>query len=989
MQESSSELTNDRLDRLERRFDVLTAELAAATAGRDRAHDDISKLLEYFEFCLAEIGRLEGRLDSDVRSTLDRFEDELRVLKDRAATNSSELHTIRSDHQAFADIANGHAIHTSELLAELHNYEVDTRTASDDAVLEVAEVATDLRRAIAEVAGRDVVGRDDYAVLVELAEALEIAVGQTRVLADEAMSHSEAVEVSVAEVAGRDVVERVELESLSDRAGELDDRLVEVDATLGERFDTVNAKLGELDDEARKTAKAVYAERVSRVEAIDDVAAERERERARVDELIAGRVSATDASLDELRAAVAEVAGRDVVGRDDYAVLVELAEELEISVSEARVLADEAMSRSEAVEASVAEVAGRDVVERAELESLSDRAGELDDRLDVVAAERERERARVDELIAGRVSATDASLDELRAAVAEVAGRDVVGREDYAVLSEWTEELEIAVTQARVLANEAISRSEEVAEGRDALRNDLDDLVTERVDGLGAEVSALDERIEASDQALAELRGTIDEVGAREVVDMSDYQALTDATAEMDGRLNAVDARLASLDEDTKSSSKVIDALISERFETLVRGQSEDREALESLIAQRVDALDTAHGSLRAELDGLATQQSDRLGVEVEALDARLSESDRALRDLRASIGDVADREVVDVEDYEGLVAVAAELDARLSEVDTALSERITELSGKRDSDRVHFEAVVADHVSTLVAQREELRRELDDLVLEKVEALVVDRDKIRRDLERLVSEQAGEFGSGVTDLGGRLEASDAVLAELRVAIAEISQRDVVDRHEYDSVATLAEELELAVAEARVLAEQAIDQSKQTTTTASARHDELVERIELSETSMRTEQQEVVEHLESVEADLREQAKELLSATEETLELSIKAADKAEFAADSADGVRADHEDFVEGHLEVIDAQSERIALIEAQDELERTRSREVDIEFRDEIGELFERLAGVERAVADSAKDDDVIDLPEAEEPTGWQFERRGRWGDIPADKS
>ena len=876
MQESSSELTNDRLDRLERRFDVLTAELAAATAGRDRAHDDISKLLEYFEFCLAEIGRLEGRLDSDVRSTLDRFEDELRVLKDRAATNSSELHTIRSDHQAFADIANGHAIHTSELLAELHNYEVDTRTAADDAVLEVAEVATDLRRAIAEVAGRDVVGRDDYAVLVELAEALEIAVGQPRVLADEAMSHSEAVEVSVAEVAGRDVVERVELESLSDRAGELDDRLVEVDATLGERFDTVNAKLGELDDEARKTAKAVYAERVSRVEVIDDV-----------------------------------------------------------------------------------------------------------------AAERERERARVDELIAGRVSATDASLDELRAAVAEVAGRDVVGREDYAVLSEWTEELEIAVTQARVLANEAISRSEEVAEGRDALRNDLDDLVTERVDGLGAEVSALDERIEASDQALAELRGTIDEVGAREVVDMSDYQALTDATAEMDGRLNAVDARLASLDEDTKSSSKVIDALISERFQTLVRGQSEDREALESLIAQRVDALDTAHGSLRAELDGLVAQQSDRLGVEVEALDARLSESDRALRDLRASIGDVADREVVDVEDYEGLVAVAAELDARLSEVDTALSERITELSGKRDSDRVHFEAVVADHVSTLVAQREELRRELDDLVLEKVEALVVDRDKIRRDLERLVSEQAGEFGSGVTDLGGRLEASDAVLAELRVAIAEISQRDVVDRHEYDSVATLAEELELAVAEARVLAEQAIDQSKQTTTTASARHDELVERIELSETSMRTEQQEVVEHLESVEADLREQAKELLSATEETLELSIKAADKAEFAADSADGVRADHEDFVEGHLEVIDAQSERIALIEAQDELERTRSREVDIEFRDEIGELFERLAGVERAVADSAKDDDVIDLPEAEEPTGWQFERRGRWGDIPADKS
>ena len=130
------------------------------------------------------------------------------------------------------------------------------------------------------------------------------------------------------------------------------------------------------------------------------VAAESERDREWVDELIDGRVSATDASLDELRAAVAEVAGRDVVGRDDYAVLVELAEELEISVSEARVLADEAMSRSEAVEASVAEVADRDVVERAELE-------------------------RVDALIAGRVSATDASLDELRAAVAEVAGRDV------------------------------------------------------------------------------------------------------------------------------------------------------------------------------------------------------------------------------------------------------------------------------------------------------------------------------------------------------------------------------------------------------------------------------------------------------------------------------------------------------------------------------------------------------------------------------------
>ena len=494
-----------------------------------------------------------------------------------------------------------------------------------------------------------------------------------------------------------------------------------------------------------------------------------------------------------------------------------------------------------------------------------------------------------------------------------------------------------------------------------------------------------------------------------------------------------------------------------------------------------MDALGEEHGALRAELDALVSRQVDGMGEDMAVLHERLGDSETALVELRAAIDEISGKSEVEADDFEGLVAVAAELDARLNEVDAELMERLgaidkrvgavdfasrerfeavgalsSELAQNRSeledlisgrlqamsaeraqdrselealderidaltSDRAHIEGVVAEQVAALVAERDQLRVELDELIRERVDALIVDRNEVRQDLERLVAEQAGELGADVTSLGDRLEVSDGVIAELRSAIEEVSGRDVVDRAEYDSVTTLAEELELAVTEARLLADRAIDQLSEATTasdarhselveqfeanetsasashdalvarleTVDSRHDELLDRIEYAEASLNEQHNEVADHLEAVESDLREQSKALLSATEETLELSIKAADKAESAADNADGIRADHEDHIAAYLEEHEAQTERLNVLEEHDVSEGQRRRTVDKKFRTEIDQLVERLNHVERSVAEHSDPADIIDLPEPEAPGSWQFERRGRWGHSEAEQS
>ena len=140
---------------------------------------------------------------------------------------------------------------------------------------------------------------------------------------------------------------------------------------------------------------------------------------------------------------------------------------------------------------------------------------------------------------------------------------------------------------------------------------------------------------------------------------------------------------------------------------------------------------------------------------------------------------------------------------------------------------------------------------------------------------------------------------------------------------------------------------------------------------------------------EQIEQDLRTQSKELLSATQETVELSIKAADKAEAAADNADGIRADHDDFIERHATELEVRDERVRAIEERESQERARRGRFDKELRAEIDQVIERLAQVEQAGKRPDGEDDVIDLTDAAAPRGWQFERRARWEQPASEQS
>ena len=1177
---SANEVATDRLDRLERRFDVLVAELTAASAGRDRAHADIARLLEYFEFCLSEIGRLDDRIDSDVRKAVERFENEVHALKDRSADTSAQLQSIRNDQHAFVEIANDRALHASEVFAELQRFELDTRSAADAAAIDLAELADrlraehddriqalralssdeataraqierslgervdallagrdDLRRSLDElvndrvgavnhdvqslmerlarsdeslaelrvgleqVAGRDVVDSGDYAVLVEIAEQLEQAVDQAAELADEALTRSGKIDTRLEKL---DKASRKNAKALHAEQVSRDEALAQLSADRDglrvELADLISA--GRVED--RATLEALLSERVAgltadrdslRVE-LENLVAERADGLGEELSKVGDRLGSSDEALDSLRRAVDEVAGRDAVDVTDYESLVLLAADLEMRLgqvdSQMVVLDDEARKQASTTD----ELAAGRVEDREQLSDL------LAEQADAMSNRHDDLRTELDDLVTDRVDAevvqmgarfrsTDAAIDELRRALAEAASQEVVGVEEHQALSEAARELEerlieldsqfaglgessrkqalrtdelvagrvedrealealieqraiarlsadrdglraeleaLVEEQAKALAADRDSLRAELAgmisagrvedraaleallservaglsADRDSLRAELAELAAERVDGLGE----VDERLATSDEALDSLRRAVDEVAGRDAVDVSDYESLVLLAADLEMRLGQVDSQMAALDDEARKQASATAELASGRVEGL--------EQLSDLFAEQADELSTRHDDLRSELDELIAGRADA--------EERLVALDESSRKQASTTDELVAGRVEDREALEALIDARAEA-----------------LEATQANDRTHMEALVVERVAAVMSERDELREELDALVRERVEALVIDRADIRSDLDRLVTERTGELGADIAALDSRLAESDQMADELRSALDDVANRDVVARSEYEAVAVLAGDLDVAVAEARLLADQAIDRSNQVEASSDARHEQLVEQmdaaqslvderdarheqlaeqidatrslvderheqiteqVEAIDTSIEEVQHELVNKLDVIETDLQKQSRALLDAAEETVELAIKAADKAESAADNADGIRADHDAALDANREEFDSHSERIELIEERETVERRDLIEVDRGFREEIETLVERLVDVERAVAESpapdrptpkppkppkppvkGKSGNLIDLREPEAEKDRKFKRRGRW--------
>ena len=182
-----SDIDNDqRFDDLERRFELLSKELVAVTIDRDSAVKEVHKLFECFELAMAEIDRLDARIDVDVTGTIKRFERNVQTIRKDASNTAEDLRSIRAEQQSFAALANGHALETIELLSNLHKFETETRSTSDANALAVDHVTQRLEELSAQqdetqraLMGRDVAASAALEDVLERFTALE-AVGVER-----------------------------------------------------------------------------------------------------------------------------------------------------------------------------------------------------------------------------------------------------------------------------------------------------------------------------------------------------------------------------------------------------------------------------------------------------------------------------------------------------------------------------------------------------------------------------------------------------------------------------------------------------------------------------------------------------------------------------------------------------------------------------------------------------------------------------------------
>ena len=1030
-QRTESGVVEDRLALVERRVDLLSAELMAATAGRDRAHEDISKLLEYFEFCLTEIGRLDGRIDSDVGVAVGRFERELETLRETTTDTSAAVRSMRSEQQAFSDTANDHAAQLMQLLADLQQFGVESRAASDAGIDEVAEIAeqlsleiqgsrevadealartgaveldlrdrakalraerqeraaqTDaaneeredlrqrlesLREVVESVTGRDLVDRDDYATVLALAEELELAVGQSRVLADEALARTDSMEAAGGV-----------------RHDELIEKLAGVESDLRDRSDAVAASVSGLDNRVSEQLASLVAQRGQiRQDLLDVVDLRMDDFGSELFASLEARLAKTDSLLGELIPVADALAVRDLIDRDDYAVLVALAEELELAVGQSRALADEALARTDSVEAAA--------VERHE---------ELVAKLDAVDGVNSDVA-----LLQERLEKSDGLLAKLAPAVDELASRDLIDREDHAVLVALAEELELAVGESRVLAEKALERNElvdaaaverheELVAKLVTVEGDLrdgSDAVAVSVDGVNSDVALLQGRLEKSDGLLAKLGPVVDELSSRDLIDRDDYAVLVALAEELElavgqsraladealARTDSVEAAAVERHEELVAKLVAVEDDLRDRSDAVVASV----DGLDERVSERVESLVAEHERVRRDLFHDVDIRVGGLSKEYTNLRKRLEATDSLLDELGPAVDEISNRDVVSPEDYAALLALTEELEFAI------------------DQSRVYADEALA---------RTESFAESQQSVSERVESLLAEREQIRRDLLNDVDIRVGGLGSEFASLRERLEATDSLLGELGPAVdglveGKLVATNTVTRSDYDELSALTAELEALVAESRALADEALartsvveaDVRNQTSsvidTTVQNRHivaqlGGVQAAIEALRSGSAMTEEDLAELREAIN-NAAEDSVELRSAIEESQEMSIKAADKAESAADHVDGLRADHDSEVEtnkGREAELVAQLKRVSAIEEREAYERNRQRRMSEAQRNEFEQLVERLAEVERALeeryadqgsgSDSQDRELVIDLRREHAPPTWQFERR-----------
>ena len=649
------------------------------------------------------------------------------------------------------------------------------------------------------------------------------------------------------------------------------------------------------------------------------------------------RLEESDGLLAKLSPAVDELSSREVVTPDQYATLLALAEELESAVGQSRVLADEALARTDSVEAAGVRRHDDLVAKLAAVET------DLNDRSDAVAA---------------NVGGLDERLSE---------------------------------------------RLESLVAEREQIRRDLLDELDVQVGSVNSDLTFLQERLDESDGVLAKLSPAVDDLVGREVVTPEEYESLVALAQELElavgqsrvladealTRTDSIEAASAKRhDKLVKKLASVEGDLATRSDEALSRADSMDER-----LSERVEALVAEREQIRRDLVKDVDIRVGGLSKEHTKLRERLETTDSLMGELGPAIEEISRRKVVSQDDYEALLSLVGEFDHSIEQARLYADEALA---------RTESFDHVQDHLS------------------KRVEWLWAEREQIREDLLNDVDIRVGGLSKEHAKLRKHLEETDSLLAKLSPAVDGLVGKDpvageVVSVADYEELAALTAELERLVADSREMADEALartsvveaDVRNQTTSVIEAaaqnrRIGAQLDGVQAAIAALRSGSSITEEQLAELREVIKisaEDADGIWSAIEESQEMSIKAADKAESAADHVDGLRADHDSEAESNKarnQYLIEQLERIDSIEEREGYERNRQRRIVDRQDDEFAKLVERLAEVERALEEQqsepsqdVQEEAVIDLRPEHAPPTWQFERRRTPRTPPAEKS
>jgi hypothetical protein len=863
-----------------------------------------------------------------------------------------------------------------------------------------ADIPADLRRSMEEL--------EERVRIVERVSAATPWNEDLRLLGDTVRAAIATVEERVTRTATR--VDPAQLDALGSALDELRERVQEPAA----RLDAVEQRLGELPSvealegrlEARlaelraalegSTADAAPAEDITGLhERVDELAtrvvapAELEELRAQVAALAGGTSSADEVAV--LHAAVDELAARSV-SVDDLAVLQARLDEMAL-----RVVVPEALAevRAEVAALSRATPQAEELAAlRATVEDLATGTVSADELVSL--------RASLEELSSRAVSADELAV--LRARVEEVAAGSGLA-DELAALRARLDEMALRVVVPEALAEvraevAALSRATPQAEELAALRATVEDLATgtvpaDELASLGARVDELAAGAIAADEVAA-LRARVEELASRslapEALDQvrAELAALAARPAVRPEAIDELHERLGALAE-TAAAAPAVDPELAEKLADVTREAALARAEAASLASQ-VEALAALHprvdelaerlpaehqstiAELRRSLDEIAGRvagdvpreehdagmrnllaQLEELGARVESIDTRNTEpSGPRLREildgLRAEIGSLAERPVVDADALEARLAglEQRDSDAALEALVTVVEEQRTRIDRRLDElVQRQVDPAVVDELRAWVADVAD--RAAAAAVAESVEARLAEiearlvnaapLDEVRLEIGRLAESAAIERSALEHELRARVEElaastpATADVAELRRWLEELAARPSVD----DELRGRVDELSARVEQALALAE--------------AHHD-------------------LRRAISQVEAD----GTEVFAATAERLagvESAVAALDGVEWRLqthlEESVAVRAGElEQRLDGslrRLEALDALEERIeALKDDLDAHPAGALEEVAGGLRAELARLADRLGRQERALAE---------LPEPADPT------------------